>query len=121
MLPPLTPLTLLTSWTFDPLGAGLAVILTCLYGFCLVRAHRAGTKWSWARSVMFLTLGIGTLVYATCGGLAVYRSSLFWVAATQAAVLSAVTAMGLALGDPVTLAERTSGDKSAQRLRRALS
>jgi len=60
-------------------------------------------------------------VYATCGWLAVYRSSLFWVAATQAAVLSAVTAMGLALGDPVTLAERTSRDKSARRLRRALS
>jgi cytochrome c oxidase assembly factor CtaG len=118
--PPLTPLTLLTSWTFDPLGASLAVILTCTYAVCLIAAHRAGATWSWARSAMFLILGVGTLVYATCGWLAVYRSSLFWVAATQAAVLSAVTAMGLALGDPVALAERASGDKGARWLRRAL-
>jgi cytochrome c oxidase assembly factor CtaG len=121
VLPPLTPLTLLTSWTFDPLGAGLAVALTCMYALCLVRAHRASTRWHWARSAMFLILGIGTLVYATCGALAVYRSSLFWVAASQAAVLSAVTAMGLALGDPIALAEKTLDDKGVQRLRRALT
>jgi putative copper resistance protein D len=121
VLPPLTPLTLLTSWTFDPLGAGLAVALTCLYVVCLVRVHRAGTKWHWARSAMFLIMGIGTLVYATCGALAVYRSSLFWVAAVQAAVLSAVTAMGLALGDPIALAGKTLGDKGVRRLRQALT
>jgi putative copper resistance protein D len=70
---------------------------------------------------MFLILGIGTLVYATCGGLAVYRSTLFWVAAAQAAVLSAVTAMGLALGDPIALAEKALGDKGVRRLRRSLT
>ena len=121
VLPPLTPLTLLTSWTFDPLGAGLAVALTCLYVVCLVRVHRAGTKWHWARSAMFLIMGIGTLVYATCGALAVYRASLFWMAAVQAAVLSAVTAMGLALGDPIALAGKTLGDKGVRRLRQALT
>lgn len=121
MLPPLTAQTLLTSWTFDPLGAGLALALTCLYALCLVRAHRAGTKWHWARCAMFLILGIATLVYATCGGLAVYRSTLFWVAATQAAVLSAVTGMGLALGDPIALAEKALGDKGVRRLRRSLT
>jgi cytochrome c oxidase assembly factor CtaG len=121
VLPPLTPVTLLTSWMFDPLGAGLAVTLSCLYAVCLVRARRLGAKWHWLRSVMYLVLGIGTLVYATCGALAVYRTSLFWVAAVQASVLSAVTPMGLALGEPITLAGKALGDKGVRRLRRALT
>jgi cytochrome c oxidase assembly factor CtaG len=91
---------MLSSWTFDPLGVGLALTLTSLYAVCLVRAHRLGAKWNWLRSAMFMILGVGTLVYATCGALAVHCSSLFWVAAVQAAVLSAVTPIGLALGDP---------------------
>ena len=110
-------MTLLTFWTLDPLGATLAVALTWWYAVGLVRAHRRGASSPWLRTVIFMVLGIGTLVYATCGGLAVYRSSLFWVAAAQAAVLSAVTAMGLALGDPVALAGKALGDKGVQRLR----
>ena len=121
MLPPLTPVTLLTSWTFDPLGAALAVALTWLYAAAVIRAHRLGARPRRLRTVAFMVLGVGTLVYATCGALAVYRTSLFWVAAVQAATLSAVTAMGLALGDPVTLAGETLGDKGARRLRSALT
>lgn len=119
--PPLTSMTLLTSWTFDPLGATLAVALTWSYAVGLVRAHRRGARSSWLRTATFMLLGIGTLIYATCGGLAVYRSSLFWVAATQAAVLSAVTTMGLALGDPVTLAGKALGDRGVQRLHGVLA
>ena len=121
VLPPLTPVTLLTSWTFDPVGVALAMALTILYALCMVRARRLGTKWHWLASVMFLVLGIGSLAYATCGALAVYRSSLFWVAGMQAAVLSAVTPMGLALGDPITLAGQALGENGARRLRRALA
>jgi len=120
VLPPLTPVTMLTSWMLDPLGVGLAVALTCVYVTCLVRARSRSVKWHWLRSVMFMVLGIGSLVYGTCGALAVYRSSLFWVAAVQAAVLSAVTPMGLALGEPTTLAEAALGDHGVRRLRRAL-
>jgi putative copper resistance protein D len=43
------------------------------------------------------------------------------MAAVQAAVLSAVTAMGLALGDPIALAGKTLGDKGVRRLRQALT
>ena len=121
MLPPLTPVTLLTSWTFDPVGVALAMALIILYALCMVRARRLGAKWHWLASVMFLVLGIGSLAYATCGALAVYRSSLFWVAGMQAAVLSAVTPMGLALGDPITLAGQALGKNGARRLRRALA
>jgi cytochrome c oxidase assembly factor CtaG len=121
VLAPLTPLTLLTSWRFDPLGVAAASALSIVYGVFLVRAHRRGAKWHWLRTMMFLILGVATLAYATCGALAVYRSSLFWVAATQAAVLSAVTPMGLALGDPITLAGKALGDKGARRLHHGLA
>lgn len=120
VLPPLTPVTMLTSWMLDPAGVGLALALTGLYVTCLVRARSRGMKWHWLRSVTFIVLGIGSLVFGTCGALAVYRSSLFWVAAVQAAVLSAVTPMGLALGEPTMLAEEALGDKGVRRLRRAL-
>ena len=53
---------------------------------------------------MYAVLGVGSLVLATCGALAAYRGTLFWVGAAQATVLSAVTPLGLALGDPLGLA-----------------
>ena len=112
---------MLSAWVFDPLGATLAVALVLLYAACLVRARRHGARWHWLRSVAFVLLGVGSLVYATCGALAAYRSSLFWVAAAQAAVLSAVTPMGLALGDPIALAEKALGDKGVGQMRRALA
>ena len=118
---PLTPLTALTSWVFDPLGAVLAVALTWLYAVTVVRAHRRGGQWHWLRSAAFATLGIGSLVYGTCGALAAYRSSLFWVATVQAAVLSAVTPMGLALGDPIALFEKAWPDRGLRQLRHALA
>jgi len=49
-----------------------------LYFWC---ARRRGATWPWLRSPAFIILGISSLVYDTCGTLAVYRSSLFWVAA----------------------------------------
>jgi cytochrome c oxidase assembly factor CtaG len=118
---PLTPSMLLTAWVFDPLGAALVVALICLYAVGLVRARRRGARWHWLRSAAFVILGAGSLVYATCGALAAYRSSLFWVAAAQAVVLSAVTPMGLALGDPIGLAKKALGDKAFGLIRRGLS
>ena len=112
---------LLTSWMFDPFGAALAVLMAGLYTVCLVRARRLGARWHWRRSATFMILGVATWVYGTCGALAVYRSSLFWVAAVQAALLSAVTPMGLALGNPLTLAGEALGVRGVRRLRRAMS
>jgi putative copper resistance protein D len=101
VLPPLTAATMLSAWVFDPLGATLAVALVLVHGTCLVRARRRGAGWHWLRSVAFVLLGVGSLVYATCGALAAYRSSLFW--------------------DPIALAERGLGDKGVERMRRALT
>ncbi|MGV8978923.1 MAG: cytochrome c oxidase assembly protein [Cellulomonas sp.] len=120
LLPPLTPATLMTSWVLDPLGASLAAVLAVVYSVGLVRSRRRGVRWPWLRSVAFLVMGVGSLVLATCGWIGAYRSSLFWVGAVQATVLSAVTPVGLALGDPVALAETTWGEARAQHLRSTL-
>ncbi|CAN5296316.1 cytochrome c oxidase assembly protein [soil metagenome] len=116
----LTGWMLLSSWVFDPLGVSLAASLACLYVVLLWRVHRRGMRWSKARSGAFFLLGLATLVFATCGGLAAYRSTLFWVGAVQATVLSAVVPMGLALGDPLGLARTAWGEVGVWRLRRLL-
>lgn len=116
VLPPLTASSWLTAWTADPVGIVLGVLLLTGYAVCLHRLHRTGRAWSWWRALAFTVLGVGTLVYATCGVLAVYRGTLFWTAAAQATVLSAVTPLGLALGDPVTLSANALGDKGSDRL-----
>ena len=116
VLPPLTASSWLTAWTADPVGITLGVLLLAGYAVCLVRLRRAGRAWSGWRALAFTLLGVGTLVYATCGVLAVYRGTLFWMAAAQATVLSAVTPLGLALGDPVTLSANALGDTGSGRL-----
>ncbi|MGZ4742087.1 MAG: cytochrome c oxidase assembly protein [Oryzihumus sp.] len=116
MLPPPTASSWLTAWTADPVGIALGVLLLAGYAVCLVRLHRTGRAWSGWRALAFAVLGVGTLVYATCGVLAVYRGTLFWMAAAQATVLSAVTPLGLALGDPVTVSANALGDRGSGRL-----
>ena len=94
----------LTTWVADPLGLLLGLTLTCGYAAGVLAARRRGTAWPWWRTAVYLLLGVGSLLLATCGALAAYRGALFWVAAAQATVLSAVTPLGLALGDPLGLA-----------------
>ena len=115
-MPPLTAESWLTSWVADPVGIVLSVLLAAGYLTGLVRLRRRGHRWSVPRTLAFALLGLGTLVYATCGVLATYRGTLFWVAAAQATVLSAITPLGLALGDPVTLAAHSLGDRGSARL-----
>ena len=93
-----------TTWVADPLGLLLAVVLTGGYAAGVLAARRRGTTWPWGRTAVYAVLGVGTLLLATCGALAAYRGTLFWVGAAQATVLSAVTPLGLALGDPLGLA-----------------
>jgi putative copper resistance protein D len=102
------PADLLTAWTTSPLGLALVAVVLGAYGAWLVRARRAGTSWPWGRVALYLVLGVGTLAYAVCGPLAVYRSEVFWVGAVQVGVLASLTPVGLALGDPVGLLRATT-------------
>jgi putative copper resistance protein D len=99
----------LTDWRPTWLGVVLAVAAAAFYGRLLVRGRRAGVRWPWWRVVTYGLLGVGSLAYATCGPLEVHRSSIFWVAALQVGVLSAIAPAGLAAGDPVGLARAVPG------------
>ena len=108
---PFAPSSLVTRWIADPVGIALAILLTAGYAAGIVAARKRGVCWSPLRAAWFFSLGVGPLVLATAGGLAAYRGVLLPAAAGQAAVLSAVAPVGLALGDPVGLAEQAWGER----------
>ena len=88
-----------------PLVAVLLVAGTYLYGVSRLRAR--GDAWSPGRTAAFLVGGLGTVLLATCSGLATYDTSLFAPHMVQHMLLTMVAPVFLALGAPVTLALRT--------------
>ncbi len=99
----------LTAWTPWPPGLILLVVVVAPYLLWWRRARARGLPWSPGRAVLYLTLGAGTLAYSVCGPLQVMRGETYWVAALQVGVLSCVTPVGLALGDPLRLRARAQG------------
>lgn len=79
---------LLTAWHLSPTGILLAVALL------------AGLRWSgtWWRRGVYLVLGIGSLLYVTCGPVGTYAHVLLWCFGVKVATLVAVTPFGLAVG-----------------------
>jgi cytochrome c oxidase assembly factor CtaG len=85
---------------------GLLVVASLyLYGVHRLRAR--GDAWSRWRTVMFVGLGLGSVVLATQSALAAYDTVLFWVHMVQHMILAMLTPVFLALGAPITLAIRT--------------
>lgn len=119
-MPPLTPSRLLTTWVADPFALLLVAVLSIGYAVLLLRVRRLGTPWSRGRVALYYVVGVGSLVFALCGAPAAYRSFVFWMATLQAGVLSAVTPVGLALGDPIRLSEKAFGDRWVRVTDRAL-
>ncbi|MFI1205151.1 cytochrome c oxidase assembly protein [Streptomyces sp. NPDC020883] len=122
-LPELTAGRLLGSWRPDPYALVLILVLAGLYAWGVVRLVRRGERWPVARVVAFAGLGLGSIAVATMSGLAVYDHELFWPAAVQNIVLDLVAPLGLALGDPLSLALRALPQErpAARRLRAAVS
>ncbi|MGD3109007.1 cytochrome c oxidase assembly protein [Streptomyces sp. YGL11-2] len=122
-LPEPTAGRLAGSWQLDPYALVLVLVLGGLYGWGVVRLARRGERWPVARTVAFAGLGLGAVVVATMSGLAVYDHELFWPAAVQNIVLDLIAPLGLALGDPLSLALRALPEdgRTARRLRAALS
>jgi cytochrome c oxidase assembly factor CtaG len=120
-VPVVTPSSLLTDWTASPVGVALVALVTVPYAVAVLRARRVGVAWPWLRPIAFLVVGVGSLAYAVCGPLAVHRTEVFWIACLQIGVLSSLTPVGLALGDPVGLlrarmeAEAATGTTTARR------
>src|SRR5699024_366392 len=104
--PALTPIRLLTAWTFDIWAViGLAVP-TALYLYGVWLLHRRGVYWPVTRTLAFCLGGMGTAAVATLSVLGTYDTVLLSIHMVQHMLLSMIVPMFLALGAPVTLALR---------------
>lgn len=93
----------LTAWTPWPPGLVLLALAVVPYLVWWRRTRVRGMPWHGGRAAVYLLLGTGTMAYAVCGPLQVIRDQVYWVGALQVGVLSCVTPVGLALGDPLRL------------------
>jgi putative copper resistance protein D len=104
---PLTPLRLLTAWTFEPVLLGVILAVGGLYLYGVHRLHQRGDHWSKGRTFAFCGVGLGSAVIATQSALGTYDTVLLSVHMAQHMILSMLTPLACALGAPVTLALRT--------------
>ncbi|MBN9098009.1 MULTISPECIES: cytochrome c oxidase assembly protein [unclassified Pseudonocardia] len=104
--PPLTVLTGLTSWTWDPymLVPLAAAAVAYLWGVRVLR--RRGDVWE-PKRVAYWLLGLAIVLLGTSSMLGVYDRTLFWVPAMQHMLLQMIAPVPLVLGAPMTLALRT--------------
>jgi cytochrome c oxidase assembly factor CtaG len=106
-LPPFGAWSLLTEARLElvPVVAVLLAAGAYLYGVARLRVR--GDAWSLGRTASFVVGGLGTVLLASCSGLAAYDTSLFAPHMVQHMLLTMVAPVFLALGAPVTLALRT--------------
>lgn len=99
-----TPLSALSSWTFDPFLQVSLIAATALYLFAIRRIDRAhpATPAPWPRVVSFL-LGIVVIEVALQSALGVYDDTLFSVHMIQHMLLMFVAAPLLVMGTPITV------------------
>ncbi len=116
VLPELTVARFLTTWELDPVALACVLVLGGLYAGAVRRLRRRGESWPAARTTAFVVLGLGTMVVATMSAFMVYSRVLFWPAAVQNIMLDLLAPLGLALGDPLTLAERALSRSAGRRL-----
>jgi len=102
-LPALGVGTALRSWTPDPAGSALVVVLSVAYLLVVRRVRRGGTAWPAARTAAWLLAGVGSLAVTTNGFVGAYSSTLLWVHVLQVVLLLLVVPMLLALGQPAGL------------------
>jgi cytochrome c oxidase assembly factor CtaG len=118
--PPLTPVRLLTEWTFEWWLVLAVAIPAALYVWGLIVLRRRGDHWPVRRSVAFLAGGVGSAVLATMSSIGAYDTVLFSIHMVQHAILMMITPLFLALGAPVTLALRTLPQRPRSVLLRVL-
>jgi cytochrome c oxidase assembly factor CtaG len=104
--PPLTPLTALTSWTFDPLVLVPLAAAAGLYLWGVRALRRRGDPWPPAR-VAYWFLGLALVFLGSSTFLGVYDRTLFLVPAIQHMLLQMIAPVGLVCAAPMTLALRT--------------
>src|SRR5437763_13857168 len=115
-LPELTGSRFLGTWQLDPYALACVLLLGGLYAAGVLRLRRRGERWPAARAATFALLGLGMIVIATMSALMVYSRVLFWPAAVQNIVLDLLAPLGIALGDPLTLASRALSAPACRRM-----
>lgn len=106
MPPPLTPLRLLTSWTFDPAMLIPLAVAAALYLWGVRVLRRRGDDWSTYRVAAWFT-GLGIILIGTSSSMGVYDRTLFMVPAVQHMLLQMIAPVPLVVAAPMTLALRT--------------
>lgn len=104
--PPLTVLTGLTSWTFDPFMLVPIAVAAAVYLWGVRVLRRRGDTWPGKRIAYWL-LGLAIVAVGTSSALGVYDRTLFWVPAMQHMLLQMIAPVPLVLSAPMTLALRT--------------
>lgn len=119
VLPALTPRRILTSWQWDP----VASIALAAVGFLYLRGARhlarLGTRWPWWRTGSFLA-GLGVVVAATSGSVAVYGMALFQMHMIGHLMLIMVAPVLLVTGRPLALWTAASTPARRARLDRVM-
>jgi cytochrome c oxidase assembly factor CtaG len=99
---PLTPATVVGSWTWDTVSAVLIVLAAAGYGWAYYRGRRSENAVRRSRAVCF-GIGVAVWIVATMSMVGVYANVLFWVRALQVLLLLMVIPFFLAIGQPVTV------------------
>lgn len=95
----------LTTGAFDGAGLVVSVLLTAGYLACLIRLRGRGEPWPLARTLAFIGLGIGSLLWVTQGFLGAYAEQLRWAFTLKVALLLCVCPLLMSLGKPFLLAK----------------
>ena len=107
-LPPeLTLERWLTSYKIDLVWLVIVLAATALYLFGVFRLSKRGDKWPIGRTISWI-LGMGLLLWITCGPLNVYEQYLFSVHMLGHMILTMGVPVLLVPGAPVTLLLRAS-------------
>lgn len=103
---PLTPLRLLTSWTFDPAMLIPLAVAAAAYLWGVRVLRRRGDEWSRNRTLLWFT-GLALVFLGTSSSVGVYDRVLFMMPAIQHMVLQMIAPVPLVAAAPMTLALRT--------------
>lgn len=115
---------LLTAWQLDALAVALVVVLAAFYVSGLVaRSRRTAPepdrRWPWWHTLSFFA-GLGVIVYATCGAIAVYDQVLFTAHMAGHLALVMLAPALLVGGHPLLLWSEAVDEPARTRLLRRL-
>jgi len=104
--PPPTWSRIFFSYEPDALMIGLLITAIALYIKGVLVLTRRGDSWPLGRTVAF-ACGVGTIDFATSGGLGLYAHFAFSYHMVAHMILGMIAPIGIVLGAPITLALRT--------------